>query len=534
MISSLTQPHIHRTTVLQSLSFGLSLLDALANPYTVTQARELLQDRIKNRITNFLSLCRLKIYSERNNPYRELLHSAGYTWDRLEDEVYLNGLEPTLSQMAEDGVYLDINEFKGKKPIIRKGLTIHLAASDLDMVTGPSVPLESSGSSGIKMKSPIGIDGFRLQASHLPLVIDAFQAQNLPVVLYYPMPSTPGIVHLISFTLAGAKPVAWFSQVPVMPWWRDDVGRKLATLISAAVLRGIHLPWPRFADIRYPASLAIWIKKHCPRGALVATFPGSALRLLSAANSEGIDLPPISFILGGEPITERKRTILEEDRHRVCPWFGTVETGRISLGCFSPEMADDMHLLNDRLAVADRPRIVDDTGIERRVLLFTSLLPSMHKFLLNVETGDTGVKESRSCGCPLDTLGLKLHLHSVRSFEKLTLEGMTYVIDSLLSLTEDILPAKCGGTSADYQFQEEEDIDGITRLVVLVNPAIDIDEDLLKDIVLDSLEKLVPIITPMAELLACADSIVVRREVPQMADSGKILAYQRCEKVRGK
>jgi hypothetical protein len=66
-----------------------------------------------------------------------------------------------------------------------------------------------------------------------------------------------------------------------------------------------------------------------------------------------------------------------------------------------------------------------------------------------------------------------------------------------------------------------------------VNPAIDIDEDLLKDIVLDSLEKLVPIITPMAELLACADSIVVRREVPQMADSGKILAYQRREKVKG-
>jgi len=511
---------------LNSARFGQALLGALAHPYTVEQARELMRSRVKGRVDHFLSLCESAIYANPHSPYRPLLQGAGYTWERLSAFVRARGLEAALTQLATDGVYLDIEEFKGKKPIVRRGQTLRLAESDLDMVTGPSVFLQSSGSRGPAMRTPIGVEGLKLQACYLPLVMDVLQARDLPVVLYYPMPSTAGIVHLIVFTLAGTPPAAWFSQVAVAPWWQSAVGWKLATLLATARLQGVHLPMPRPSDIHHPITLARWIQARCPQGALIATFPGSALRLLQAARSENLELPPLTFALGGEPVTKRKRGALEEAGHRVFPWFGTVETGRIAVGCLQPAAADDMHLLADRLSAIVRSRIVDASGTERGALLFTSVLTGARKMLLNVETGDEGLLEIHRCGCPWEALGLLLHVHSVQSFEKLTLEGMTFVVNALAHLAEEILPAQCGGTPADYQFAEEESRDGLTRLVVSVSPTVSAEEDLIRRTVLESLRASGPAATRMTDLLARAAAVTVRREHPRLTGSGKILTLR--------
>ena len=511
--------------VLNSARFGLALLDALSHPYTAEQARELMRRRVERRVDHFLLLCESTIYANPHSHgvYRSLLQGAGYTWERLSALTRAHGLEATLIQLAADGVYLDIDEFKGKKPVVRRTLTLRVTPSDLDMVTGPSVPLQSSGSRGPAMRTPIGVEGLKLQACYLPLVAETLQAHELPVVLYYPMPSTPGIAHLIVFALAGMPPAAWFSQVPMGPWWKTAAGRSLAILVAAARLQQIRLPLPSLADIRHPAPLVRWIRKQCPRGALVATFPGSALHLLQAARSENLELPPLTFVLGGEPITERKRAALEEAGHHVFPWFATVETGRVAVGCLKPAAADDMHLLGDRLGAIVRPRIVDASGVERGALLFTSLLPEVHKLLLNVETGDEGSLETIECGCLWEALGLPLHIRVVRSFEKLTLEGMTLVVGALAHLAEEILPAQCGGTPADYQFAEEESRDGLTRLVVSVSPTVSAEEDLIRQTVLESLRASGPAATRMTDLLARADAVIVRREHPRLTGSGKIL-----------
>jgi hypothetical protein len=518
-----TLSFLRRNAIMQALSFGLSLIDALAEPYAVIQAKKLMRDRIENRITDFLTLCQSTIYSGLNNPYRELLLSADYTWERLKDEVISNGLESTLSQLAEKGGYLDIDEFKGKKPVIRSGLTLQFAASDLDMVTGPAVPLQSSGSRGPRMQTPIDVEGIKFLSSYIPLITDFLQVNDLPVILYYPMPSVPGIIHLITFALGGSIPSAWFSQTPVLPLWRSAVGIKLKVLLLAARLRGVSLPAPKFSDIRSPIQLAQWMNKNCPDGSLIATFPGSALRLIQASRMSRIKLPPSVFILGGEPITPLKRQILEEDGHRVFPWFSTVEAGRIALGCLDPNAPDDMHILEDRFVAVNHERSIDSLKEKQSSLLFTSLLSDAYKFFLNVETGDSGILERRTCGCPWETVGLRTHLHSVRSFEKLTLEGMTYMSDALSSLVDDILPSKFGGTPADYQFSEEEGEDGLTRLVVSVNPEIKFDEKSLHSVVMDSLRASAPIITPMTDLLTRASSVIVCRRFPQLTASGKIL-----------
>lgn len=499
--------------------FGIELFDAFASPYSLEEARTLMRDRIEQRTESFLSLCRTAIYSSPNTPYRWLLEGAGYTWERLAASVRGRGLERALAQLAADGVYLDINEFKGKKAVVRGGRTLRFSAADVDLAQPGALTVQSSGSRGRPLSSLFGIEALRLQASFLPLVADALQVRHRPVVLYLP-PST-GLVHLITFTLAGFPPAAWFSQLPVEPMWRPGPDRRLLMPRLAAALRSTRLPARRFADVRHPAPLAAWLRRHCSRGAMVVTFPASALRLLRAAGEDGIPLPPLTFALGGEPITERKRTLLEDAGHRVFPFYGAVETGRIALGCPRPSASDDMHVLLDRIAVISGDWPVSAGGSRRDVLLVTSLSPSAHKLLLNVETGDTGVMEERACGCPWDALGLLLHLHSVRSFEKLTLEGMTFMVETIGDLVEAILPERFGGSAADYQFFEEEGPDGLTRLVLLVDPAISADESLLHQVTLDAI-RAHPGVDGMVELLDRASAITIRRESPRPV-SGKVL-----------
>ena len=276
---------------------------------------------------------------------------AGWDPQSVRLAVEEHGLEATLERMARQGVTLDAEEAKGRKPLVRRGRRIELRAADLESLHGPAVPLVTSGSSGSPSRNPIDLAGFRVQASYLPAMLEALAADGLPLVLYYPAISTAGIAHMIAFALAGKPPAAWFCHLrpqsgAAVSSWR----LLLHGLVAAARLRGVVLPLPRVADVESPRSLVEWLRRAAPGGAVVATFPGSALRVLSGARAQGLRLPRLTWILGGEPISARKRQRLEEDGHRVYPWYGAIDTGRIAIGCLRPASSDDMHLLSDRFA----------------------------------------------------------------------------------------------------------------------------------------------------------------------------------------
>jgi hypothetical protein len=200
-----------------------------------------------------------------------------------------------------------------------------------------------------------------------------------------------------------------------------------------------------------------------------------------------------------------------------------VETGRLALGCLAPSHADHMHLLEDRIACIVRPRTVDASGQERPVLLFTTLHPDSYKFLLNVETGDEAAVGENRCGCPLESLGFSRSLFGIRSFEKLTLEGISLVADFLAEMVEEEIPSRCGGTPADYQFTEEEALDGVTHLVLSVNPAIGMDNAQIKGVVQELFSRKYSMI---GTLILNAESISVRKEVPKLTRSGKMLTVR--------
>ena len=75
----------------------------------------------------------------------------------------------------------------------------------------------------------------------------------------------------------------------------------------------------------------------------------------------------------------------------------------------------------------------------------------------------------RACGCPIGELGLPLHVHTLRSVEKLSSEGMSFIGSDLIVLIEETLPQRFGGSATDYQFVEEE-VNGLPKVSLLVSP----------------------------------------------------------------
>jgi len=495
---------------LERVRFGAGLLARLV------RARYLKQPawRIESDRNHAFLECVESVQRIPGHPISTMLRISGWSLEKLRRRLPDAGLEQTLRDLAHDGVWLEADEVKCRKPLIRHGQRIPFSPVDLDHVRGPSVPLGTSGTSGPRTKNPTDLSGFELQASYKRAMLSALGALDLPVVLYYPAPSAAGIAQLLAFALAGKPPDAWFCHLPeanssAMPWslW-------LRALAAMAAATGIRLPLPRLAEVEQPERLVTWLRRSAPRGAVVATFAGSALRLQAYAEKIQLPLPPSIFILGGEPITARKRALLENRGHRVYPWYGAVDAGRIAIGCLKPEAADDMHLLSDRFAAIEW----------QGRLLLTSLLPAVHKRYLNTDCGDLATVERRSCGCPLGELGLEFHLRDVRSVQKFCLEGITLPADLVHRLADEILPTRCGGAPTDYQLLEEEGEDGWTRLVVRVAPELVVAADKVIEMVHQVLLEASGGAPALALRIRRSGVVTVVRERPRFSRGGKLLA----------
>jgi hypothetical protein len=130
----------------------------------------------------------------------------------------------------------------------------------------------------------------------------------------------------------------------------------------------------------------------------------------------------------------------------------------------------------------------------------------------------------RDCGCLLEKTGLSLHLHHIRSFEKLTSEGMNFFYGDLYELFESVFPGEFGGGPGDYQLREEEDKTGQTRLTLVVHPEVKaLDERRILARLKAELSKRSRGDRFMADVWANAGTFNLKRAVPYASPRGKIL-----------
>jgi len=130
-------------------------------------------------------------------------------------------------------------------------------------------------------------------------------------------------------------------------------------------------------------------------------------------------------------------------------------------------------------------------------------------------------------GRPEGALGLTDHISDIRSFGKLTGEGVTLVGSDVERILEEVLPARFGGSPLDYQLVEEEDHRGFTRLILRVSPSITLaDESAPADLVFQALRAEGAGGATSASKWKQAGTLSVRRETPRPTARGKLLPLQ--------
>jgi hypothetical protein len=184
-------------------------------------------------------------------------------------------------------------------------------------------------------------------------------------------------------------------------------------------------------------------------------------------------LDGVVLTAASEPTTAARLATIRRTGAACWPQYSSVETGVVGRGCLAAEAPDEVHVHDDRLALVQPDPAFVPAGLTTGALLITSLRRTASALtFLNVSMGDVGTLDRRSCGCPLEALGWKLHLRRVRSIEKLTAGGMTFLDTDVIRVLEEELPARFGGGPTHYQLVEDEDADGEPGLRLLVHPAV--------------------------------------------------------------
>ena len=269
-----------------------------------------------------------------------------------------------------------------------------------------------------------------------------------------------------------------------------------------------------------------WLEAKARAGtpALLSAPVGTTSRVCVAAKHHGADIAGTLFRGGGEPLTPARAELIESDREqglRRLQHGGTGPRGRVLR--HAPNAVGDVHFLLDKLVLVQRPHVVPMTGETVSSLFFTTLLPSAPKLMINVETDDYAVVEDRACGCLLGRLGLTRHLHGIRSYEKLTSEGVTLRGTDVLSLLEGTLPERFGGAPSDYQLVQELD-ELVPTLVLLVSPQVGaVDEREVVEVVLGALSNEGAQPQEASRTWRSADTIRVERREPYATTAGKVL-----------
>jgi hypothetical protein len=457
-----------------AVRFLSSLPRFLRTPLTLSEARAILRDRFERRAAAFLELARRSVFGRPASPYGRLLASAGCEAGDLEGLVAADGVEGALRSLYSAGVYLTVDELKGRRPVVRgsERFEVHPRAlvNPHSAVHGLA---QSGGSRGRPSVVPIDLSFIRDHAVNTHLTLDAHGGYRWSHA-HWGVPGGTALTNTLELAKGGNPPERWFSPVAVSapgihPRYR--LGARALWLASRA--SGVALPYPEHVPLADPLPIARWMADVLARGRTphLWTFSSSAVLVARAALAAGIDLTGARFTAGGEPTTEARAAAIRRSGADVLPRFGATETDIFAFACRAPAAADDMHLLDDRHAVI-QPGELGASHLPPKALLISSLLLTAPIVLLNVSLGDQAELAERRCGCPLDELGWSRHIWHARSYEKLTAGGVTLLDTDVIDVLEEVLPSLFGGSPTDYQVVEETGEDGRPIVRLVVHPAV--------------------------------------------------------------
>jgi len=494
---------------------------------TLEKARDTIRRRLDDREGRFLRIVERGVYGVPGSPYRALLEHAGCELGDLSALVRARGLEDALRELRRAGVYVDFEEFKGRLPIVRGGREIPTGRHAFD---NPFLARQyegrTSGSTGPATRIPYDLDALVARLPSFMVGYDAHDVLDAPCGLWrFGLPSIVGIHNALRSVVMGNPIRRWFTPERADEL-RPAARFRLATafVVRTSRLLGQPIPLPERVPLERADVVGRWAADtaRAEGRCLVRASVSMSLRVALAARECGIDLDGVTLMGGGEPVTAAKVGAIEASGARYVPTYSFSEGGSVGMGCARPAFEGDVHFLADMLALIQHPRPVPGADREVDAFCFTSLEPTAPRILLNVEIDDYGAVERRSCGCPLEAAGYDLHLRGVRSWRKLTGEGVTLVGSDMIRVLEEVLPARFGGDPHDYQLHEREDDGGFTRLILVVDPRVALpDEEAVRRAVLETLGRSDAMGDFARGFWQAAGSLRIERRTPDWTGSGK-------------
>ena len=494
----------------------------LRHPMTPEQIRAGVTQRLAQRPERLLAIVARTIYANPRSPYLKLLRMAGCELGDLRALVQQEGVEGALQLLVARGVYVTFDELKGRREAVRGSQRFTFRQEEFDNPTiGPHLIVRTGGSGGRASRVGLSLEHFKDWACSLGITLQAHGAGDSDQVYWWQVP----FQGMLGSARIGRPPIAWFYPMHPLP-----PAARLAGwyLVALSRLAGQPLPIPRRADLDRPEQVVDWTIAQVAAGRTLTlrATPSTAMRAATHALEAGKRLHGVTFMLSGEAVTPARRRQIEQTGARLIVRYASVELMGLSYSCATPRSADDVHVMLDMYGFAKRQREAFPDGPVVDATLFTTLGPNAAKIAFNAELGDYAQIEERDCGCLLGQLGMRVHLSEIRSFEKLTGEGVTFARSNLETILDDSLPGRFGGTGLNYQVAEEEAANGATRLILRISPSVgQLDADIVRDTLLDELSRGNLVNAYHAALWRQAQTIEVRREPPLMTKGGKVLPF---------
>jgi hypothetical protein len=508
--------------------YAVDLRRHVAHPLSTADCHKLLRQGLSTREQSFLRQLETVILAQPDNPYRVLLEHAGVELGDVTALVAAHGLEGALDVLYDAGVYVTHDEYRGRVPVRRGSLELAFDVDATVNLTGRRVLVgRSGGSRSAGRRNLQSLEGRTHDAAYVGSFLSAFGLNGRPALVWYPAPPTlSGIGNVLALTKAGITPERWVYPMAIGEQPESAKARALvAVTVAASRLGGARFPYPRHLPPERAHEIGEWAGRKVAAGTppLIAANPSASARISAAAAERGIDLSGTFFRMGGEPFTPAKEALLASVGATGACFLYNGEVGGLSgVPCADPAAIGDVHLCSHRLALSTRDVELRD-GSTVPALCLTTIHHTVRATAINLVTDDFAVVEERECGCELGSLGLRTHLHGIRSFEKLTGEGVSFLGESLIELVERVLPARYGGALTDYQFVERES-NGITRLALRASSRVGpLDPSAVVETVLGHLDATDGRAQVMASLWRAADTIELVREDPELTRNGKVL-----------
>jgi hypothetical protein len=502
----------------------------LREPLTGDQCRVRLERQLATREEWLLRILEGAVFTNDRIPYRHLLDHAGIELGDVARLVREEGAEGTLCRLYDAGVYVTLDEFRGRRPISRPGLELSpVGLHDFDNpLMTRHFEARTSGSRTGGTRVNVDLDLLAHEAGYHHLFLSAFGLDDRPHAVWYPVPpGSAGMKCLLRQAKLGRGTERWFAHnTHSLRRANLKFAAFTASVVLGSRLWGQPLRKPEHVPLDEAVTVARWLAKKAATGApaLLETNWSSAVRVCAAARKNGLEIADTFFRVGGEAATEARSRAITDTGSRVASHYAMAEVSHVGIACAAPTVVDEVHVLSDKLAILQRPASV---GGGLHSLHVTTLLPSSPKLMLNVDTGDCGVLGVRQCGCAIEKAGFATHLHSITSYEKLTSEGMSFLGSDVITLVDRVLPERFGGGPSDYQLVEEEE-DALPRVSVLISPTVeDVDDQEVVATVLGTLSAAGEPQRMMAERWREGNTVRVVRRPPYAVQGAKVLPLHR-------